>query len=68
MVIPFTEYYKRILNFFGKECKECLVASLYDELTCRDDFGDMRILKIIPYDNGKDSILHRKKNCHITLN
>ena len=42
-----------------------------NELTARDDFGCIRILRIIPYDNGTDNILfidHRKKKCHITLN
>ena len=59
-VIPFTEYHKRILDFFGKDSKEYLIASL----TARDDFGCMRILRIIPYDNGADNILfidYRKK-------
>lgn len=71
MVTPYTEYYKRILDFFGKDSKEYLIASLYNELTCRDDFGDMRILRIVPYDNDKDNIFfidHRKEKCHITLN
>jgi hypothetical protein len=71
MVIPYTEYHKRILDHFGKDSKEYLIASLYNELTCRDDFGCMRILRIIPYDNGSDNILfidHRKEKCHITLN
>ena len=71
MVIPYTEYHKRILDFFGTDSKEYLIASLYNELTCRDDYGDMRILRIIPYDNGSDNILfidHRKEKCHITLN
>ena len=70
-VIPFTEYYKRVLDHFGKDSKEYLIASLYNELTARDDFGCIRILRIIPYDNGSDNILfidHRKEKCHITLN
>ena len=69
-VIPFTEYYKRVLDHFGKDSKEYLIASLYNELTARDDFGCMRILRIIPHDNGTDNILfidHRKEKCHITL-
>jgi hypothetical protein len=70
-VIPFTEYKRRILEFFGADSKEYLIASLYNELTARDDFGCIRILRIIPYDNGSDNILfidHRKEKCHITLN
>ena len=69
-VIPFTEYHKRILDFFGKDSKEYLIASLYNELTARDDFGCMRILRIIPYDNGTDNILfidHRKKTVILLL-
>ena len=70
-VIPFTECHQRILDFFGADSKEYLIASLYNELTARDDFGCLRILRIIPYDNGSDNILfidHRKEKCHITLN
>jgi hypothetical protein len=44
MVIPFTEYLQKILDFFGKDSKEYLIASLYNELTARDDFGAMKIM------------------------
>ena len=70
-VIPFTEYYKRVLNLFGSESKEYLIASLYNELTCRDDYGALIIKRITPYDNGVENFIcidRRKTNCFIVLN
>ena len=69
--IPFTEYYKKVLDFFGKDSKEYLIASLYNELTCRDDYGGLIIKRISPYDNGVDDFIcidKRKTNCFIVLN
>ena len=70
MVIPFTEYHKRVLDYFGSDSKEYLIASLYNELTARDDFGAMKIMRNIPYDNGVDNILFFNElgNCYIILN
>ncbi len=50
--------------------KEYLIASLYNGITCRDDYGSMKIMRNIPYDNGKDNILFydKLKNCYIILN
>ena len=70
-VIPFTEYHKRIHDFFGKDSKEYLIASLYNELTCRDDYGALIIKRISPYDNGVENFIcidKRKTNCFIVLN
>jgi hypothetical protein len=70
MVIPFTAYLQKILDFFGKDSKEYFIASLYNGLTARDDFGAMKIMRNIPYDNGRDNILFCDKleNCYIILN
>ena len=38
-VIPFTEYHKRILDFFGPDSEEYLIVSLFHEIIARDDFG-----------------------------
>jgi hypothetical protein len=70
-VIPFTEYYKRVLNAFGKDSKEYLIASLYNEITARDDFGALIIKRISPFDNGVDNFIcinKTKTNCFIVMN
>jgi hypothetical protein len=71
MVIPFTEYKRRILEFFGSESKEYLIASLYNELTARDDYGALIIKRINPFDDGKCNFIcinKSKTNCFIVLN
>jgi hypothetical protein len=70
-VIPFTEYNKRVLNAFGKDSKEYLISSLYNELTCRDDYGALIIKRINPFDDGICNFIcinKTKTNCFIVLN
>jgi hypothetical protein len=71
MVIPFTEYNKRVLDAFGKDSKEYLISSLYNEITARDDFGGLIIKRISPFDNGVENFIcinKQKNNCFIVLN
>jgi hypothetical protein len=42
-VMPYTEYMTRIKDAYGADSKQYLIASLYDEVTVRDDF-DLVIL------------------------
>lgn len=70
-VIPFTEYLQKVLDFFGSESKEYLIASLCNEMTCRDDYGALIIKRISPFDNGVDNFIcinKTKTNCFIVLN
>jgi hypothetical protein len=69
-VISYSDYMVKILEHFGVESKQYLVASLYHAMTCRDNFGSMRILRNVPYDNGLDNYLYIDVNnqCSIILN
>ena len=71
MVIPFTEYLQKIHDYFGIDSKEYLIASLYNEVTGRDDFGGLVIRRVTPYDNGTDNFIcidRKKESCFIVLN
>ena len=43
-VLPFSEYKQKILNEFGVDSKQYLIVSMYDQITCRDDFN-LRIVQ-----------------------
>lgn len=43
-VILFDEYLDLVKEHFGELSKEYLVASVYNEVTCRDDLGHLRIV------------------------
>ena len=42
-VIPYNEYMRRIRITFGNDSKEYLLAMLYNEVTARDNFGELFI-------------------------
>jgi len=44
-VMDYKEYVKKILQKFGVKSKQYLVARLYDELTCRDNYGNLEIVE-----------------------
>jgi hypothetical protein len=71
MVLPFTKYHKKIKDYFGADSKEYLIASLYNELTARDDYGALIIKRINPFDDGICNFIcinKTKTNCFIVLN
>jgi mannose-1-phosphate guanylyltransferase len=43
-VISFEEYLRRISDHYGENSKQMLVASLYYECTCRDNYGNIQII------------------------
>ena len=43
-VLPYSTYLNKILTKFGVDSKEYLIASLYDQVTCRDNFGNLEII------------------------
>jgi hypothetical protein len=69
-VISFSDYMEKVLEHYGPESKQYLVASLYKEMTCRDNFGGLKLLRKVPYDNGVDNFLYidEDKRCSIILN
>jgi hypothetical protein len=70
VVLPFKEYLTKVKDTFGENSKMYLIASLYDELTVRDDFQ----LKLIS--NQKDAsddkinylVIPRTGNYRIIIN
>ena len=70
IVLPFKDYISKVREKFGEDSKMFIIASLYDELTVRDDFA----LKIIS--NHKDAtddkinylLVPKLMACKITIN
>ena len=56
-VMPFTEYKDKIKKLFKADSKEFLLASLYNEVTCRDNYGGIEIV-----DSDKQVDKTNKKN------
>ena len=46
-VMPYTEYKDKINQVFPANSKQRLLASLYDEVTCRDNYGGIQIIKSV---------------------
>jgi hypothetical protein len=66
-VIPYDEYLLLIHDKFEETSKERLIASLYNEIPMRDNFGSLRLIESFEEDDGVGNFLLR--NCeHIILN
>ena len=46
-VMPYSEYMGKIKQLFKDGSKEYLIASLYNEVTCRDNYGGIQIVNSI---------------------
>jgi hypothetical protein len=69
-VLPYNVYLNKILEHYGTDSREYLIACLYNELTCRDDYGNMRIIGPVPYDDGESNymFIDENKECSAILN
>ena len=56
--MPFNEYKQLVLEHYGNDSKEFIIASLYDQVPCRDNLGTLKIVG-----NMKDTTLNDKMNC-----
>ena len=66
-VITYDEYLKLILDKFELNSKEYLLAMLYREIPCRDNFGSLKIIDSLDEDDGVGNFLLR--NCeNVILN
>jgi hypothetical protein len=66
-VIPYDEYLKLIYEKYPENSKGRIVALLYKEVPCRDDFGSLKLIDSLDEDNGIGNFLLR--NCeNIILN
>jgi hypothetical protein len=66
-VIPYDEYLLLIYDKFEENSKERLIASLYNEIPVRDNFGSLRIIESFEEDDGVGNFLLRSCE-HIILN
>lgn len=60
-VIRFSTYVQMVKDHYGKESKEFLVISMYDELTVRDDLKSLVVcndMSQVNYDHPKDNYLY----------
>ena len=46
-VIPYSEFMAKIKTVFKADSKEYLLASLYNEVTCRDNYGGIQIINSV---------------------
>lgn len=70
-VLPYDVYLEKILNHFGNQSPEFLIASLYNDINARDDFGSLEIVSSIPkaIDNAVNYlVLPKSGNGTIILN
>jgi hypothetical protein len=66
-VIPYDEYLELIYEKYPVNSKERLVALLYKEVPCRDNFGSLKLIDSLDEDNGVGNFLLR--NCeNVILN
>lgn len=67
-VIDYKELMKKILHKFGVKSKQYLIARLYDEFTCRDNYGDLEIIEnMINIKPNKNYILIPQKRITLIL-
>jgi hypothetical protein len=66
-VIPYSDYLLLIHDKFDVNSKERLIASLYNEIPVRDDFGSLRLIESFEEDDGIGNFLLRSCE-HIVLN
>ena len=60
-VMPYSEYMGKIKQLFKAGSKEYLIASLYNEVTCRDNYGGIQIV------NGMNDIDKSTKQNYIVV-
>jgi len=51
------EYLNKVNDMFGNKSKEYLIALLYSQFSVRDDYKNLKIIKIIKDDNKKDNFI-----------
>jgi hypothetical protein len=67
-VIDYKELMKKILHKFGVKSKQYLIARLYDEFTCRDNYGDLEIIEnMVNINPNKNYILIPQKRITLIL-
>lgn len=67
----YDDYVNKVKDKYGEKSKEFLIVSLYDEITARDDFGQ---LKLLPMNMSKETfkgenvLFYGKKKFRIQMN
>lgn len=71
VVNTYDDYMNKVKNKYGEKSKEFLIVSLYNEITARDDFGE---LKLLPMNRSKEKfegenvLFYGKKRFRIQMN
>lgn len=60
---PFRDYLSLIKSLFGEKSEEFLIACLYSECTCKDDYGDIELIRDLDDNDNKRNFIyiHRGK-------
>lgn len=69
-LLSFTEFLNLIKNKFGEDSMEYMLMNMYNEIACRDDFGNLTLIddKKKMRDLNKNYILIGKRDTKIILN
>lgn len=70
-VLPYKEYLEDIRTIFGNDSTQYLIASLYNEITARDDFGGLVIVSSLSKASDASTnylVISPSKNATIILN
>lgn len=68
-VMDFGEYMSIILENYGVNSKQYLIVSLYKECCMRDDYGQIKIITDLNYDDNINNFIFRHgDNCSIIMN
>ena len=68
-VPTFSSYLDKVLLKYGSESKEYLITFLYSQITLRDDFKNLTLIKLVRENNGTGNyMLLNKSSCIIFLN
>ncbi len=68
-VMNYNTYMELVADHYKTDSKQYLIASLYNECTCRDNFGKIKIITDVTQDdNNNNFIFLKNKECVIIMN
>ena len=68
-VMNYNTYMELVAEHYKTDSKQYLIASLYNECTCRDNFGKIKIITDVTQDDNQNNFIFLKnKECVIIMN